>query len=92
MNLRTRRETVAFAHPFTVDGVDGAQPAGAYTVETDEEAIEGLSFMAYRRVATVIFLPLRQGGAGSFQAVRIDPRELDLALREPVPPSGAPRP
>ena len=79
MTLRTKRETVTFAHPFTVDGVDGAQPAGAYTVETDEEAIEGLSFLAYRRVATVIFLPVPHGGAGSFQAGPIDPHLLEAA-------------
>ena len=74
MTLRTKRETVTFAHPFTVGGVDGTQPAGAYTVETDEEAIEGLSFLAYRRVATVIFLPLPHGGARSFQAVTVTPQ------------------
>jgi len=78
--LRTRRETVTFAHPFTSPEVEGAQPAGAYTVETDEEPIEGLSFMAYRRVATVIFLPLARGGQGSFQAVPVDPPALEAAI------------
>lgn len=80
MTLRTRRETVAFAHPFTVPGADGTQPAGAYTVETDEEAIEGLSFLAWRRVATVIVLPLANGGRGSFQAVPVDPRVIEAAM------------
>jgi hypothetical protein len=79
VTLRTRRETVAFAHPFTVPGADGTQPAGAYTVETDEEAIEGLSFLAWRRVATVIVLPMPHGGAGSFQAVPVDPHLLEAA-------------
>ena len=79
MALRTRRETVTFAQPFRVPEVEGTQPAGAYTVETDEEAIEGLSFLAYRRVATVIFLPVPHGGAGSFQAVPVDPRLLEAA-------------
>src|SRR5215212_8718539 len=78
--VRTRRETVTFARPFRLRGVDEAQPAGAYTVETDEEPIEGLSFMAYRRVATVIFLPLARGGPGSFQAVPVDPPALEAAI------------
>jgi hypothetical protein len=78
--VRTRRETVTFARPFRLRGVDEAQPAGAYTVETDEEPIEGLSFMAYRRIATVIFLPLARGGSGSFQAVPVDPPALDAAI------------
>ena len=37
--MRTRRETVTFARPFRLRGVDEAQPAGAYTVETDEELV-----------------------------------------------------
>ena len=36
--------------------------------------------MAYRRVATVIFLPLARGGAGSFQAVPVDPPALEAAI------------
>lgn len=48
-------------------------------VEVDEELIEGLSFMAYRRVATTIYLPLQYGAAGSVQAVTVDPRELEAA-------------
>jgi hypothetical protein len=89
VTLRTRRETVAFAHPFTVPGADGTQPAGAYTVETDEEAIEGLSFLAYRRVATVILLPIPHGGAGSFQAVPVDPHLLG-AIRAGTTADGDP--
>ena len=81
--MRTTRETVTFDHPFSLDAVDGVQPAGTYTVEIDEDLIEGLSFLAYRRVAT-IYLPLRYGGAGSVQAVRVDPRELDAARWPPT--------
>ena len=47
---------------------------------TDEEPIEGLSFLAYRRVATVIFLPLARGGPGSFEAVQVDPVALSAAI------------
>jgi hypothetical protein len=78
--VRTRRETVTFARPFRLRGVDGPQPAGAYPVETDEEPIEGLSFMAYRRVATVIFLPLASGGPGSFEAIPVDPSAIEAAI------------
>lgn len=80
MTLRTKREIVTFAQPFRLRGVDETQPAGAYAVETDEEPIEGLSFLAYRRVATVIFLPVPHGGAGSFQAVPVDPQALAVAM------------
>jgi hypothetical protein len=80
MALRTHRETLTFAHPFTLSGVEEVQAPGTYTVQTDEELLEGLSFLAYRRVATVIFVPLRHGGPGSLQAITTDPRELADAL------------
>ena len=79
ITLRTRRETLTFAHPFTFGDRAEVQPAGAYTVQTDEEAIEGISFLTYRRIATVIFLPLRTGGAGSFQALTVTRQELEGA-------------
>ena len=63
MTLRTHRETLVFTHPFTLSGVEDVQAPGAYMVQTDEELLEGLSFLAYRRVATVIFVPLRHGWA-----------------------------
>jgi hypothetical protein len=83
--MRTTRETVTFEHPFSLFAVEGVQPPGTYTVETDEDLIEGVSFLAYRRVATTIYLPLRYGGPGSLQAVRVDPRELDEARGKPAP-------
>jgi hypothetical protein len=84
--MRTTRESVTFDRPFSLGAVEGLQPAGTYAVDVDEELIEGLSFLAYRRVATTIYLPLRSGRSGSVQAVRVDPRELDAALR-PAPKS-----
>jgi hypothetical protein len=80
MNLRTTSRTITFARPFSLAGLEESQPAGIYTIQTDEEPIEGLSFLAYRRVATVIFLPLGHGGPGSFQAISVTPEALDAAL------------
>jgi hypothetical protein len=57
MTIRSRREVVTFQHPFQIRGIDRQLPAGAYEVITDEEAIEGLSFAAFRRVATMIIVP-----------------------------------
>ena len=57
MTIRSRRETVAFKHPFRIRGIERVLPAGAYEVITDEEKIEGLTFSAYRRVATMIVVP-----------------------------------
>ena len=79
MTSRTSTKTVTFSQPFSLPGLDETQPAGTYTVQTDEEPIEGLSFLAYQRIATVIFLPLRHGGTGSFQAIPVTPEALDAA-------------
>lgn len=55
--MRSRRETVMFQHSFRIRGIDRQLPPGSYEVITDEEMIEGLSFPAFRRVATVIMVP-----------------------------------
>ena len=63
MTIRSRRETVTFKHPFRIRGIDRLLPAGSYEVITDEEMIEGLSFAAFRRVATMIGIPAETGRA-----------------------------
>nr|WP_308239823.1 hypothetical protein [Azospirillum argentinense] len=70
---------MTFSHPFMLTGIDGVQPAGTYTVETDEELVDGLSFPVYRRVATVILLPVRAGGTTLAQSATIDPLDLERA-------------
>ena len=57
MTMRSRRETITFQHPFRIRGIGRLLPPGAYEVITDEEMIEGLSFAAFRRVATMIMVP-----------------------------------
>ena len=40
MTVRTTGRTVTFVHPFNLSGTDEVQPAGIYTVETDEELLQ----------------------------------------------------
>jgi hypothetical protein len=79
MLTRTRVETLTFARPFQLKGVDRLLPAGDYRVSTDEELIEGLSFPVYRRVSTMIFVPARANPASSIEMVSIDPVDLRAA-------------
>jgi hypothetical protein len=44
---------------------------------TDEELIEELSFPAYRRVSTMIFVPTES--ASSVEMVPVDPLDLQVA-------------
>ena len=74
MTVRTSRKSVTFTRPFSLSGLDELQPAGTYTVETDEELLPGLSFPAYRHVATLILL--RSRGGGPLVEEVADPLEL----------------
>lgn len=79
--MRSSRDMITFHHPFTLAGLDAEQPAGTYMVLTEEEEIPGLSFIAWRRVATQIYLPAIGLEAGQEQVVTIDPRDLAEARR-----------
>ena len=76
MTIRSRREAVTFKHPFRIRGVDRLLPAGTYEVITDEESIEGLSFAAFRRIATMILVP---GAASASMLEMISIGSVDLA-------------
>ena len=77
MTMRTTEKIVTFHRPFCLNGVDRVLPPADYRVVTDEELIEGLSFAAYHRVSTVIFVPT-PSGAG-VEMVTIDPSDLEAA-------------
>jgi hypothetical protein len=79
MTTRTSRTAVTFRRPFSLSGVDEVQPAGTYTVETDEELLEGLSFPVWRRTATVILLGANAGNGGLTQVVGVEPVALEAA-------------
>jgi len=81
VTTRTTKTTVTFTRPFSLSGFDGEQPAGSYSVETDEELIEDVSFPAYRRMATMMQLEAGSRAAGGvLQVAVIDPKQLDAAL------------
>jgi hypothetical protein len=91
MTVRTSQRTVTFARTFSLNGLDEAHPAGTYTVQTHEESIPGLSFLAWRRVAILIFLPSRPGGAFVEQLVEVDPLDLEAAQESGRLVPGRPR-
>jgi hypothetical protein len=68
--MRTHRKTVAFGQPFRLKGIARVLPPGNYQVATDEELIEGLSFLVWRRLSTTIIVPAEQ--ASSIEMVGID--------------------
>ncbi len=81
MPERTTNSSVTFMHPFSLIGLDGVQPAGTYLVETVEETLDNLFFVAYRRVSTTIVLPAVGTDTGKRQVVTIDPDDLEAAQK-----------
>jgi len=79
MTNRTSEERVTFNRTFYLPSVEEVLPPGTYLVETEEEQIDSLSFVAYRRVATTIALPALGAETGSRQVITIDPSELAAA-------------
>lgn len=55
--------------------MDEEQPAGTYTVETDEELLQTLSLPVYKRISTLIRLPARPRSTVVTQIVEVDPLE-----------------
>jgi uncharacterized membrane protein len=80
MTLRTKTREVTFRRAFGLKGVDGVLPAGTYSVETDEELLEQLSFPAYQRVSTSIRVPIG-ASRSSYQMFRVEPADLEEAER-----------
>ncbi len=77
---RSTETTVTFRHPFRLTALERPQPAGTYTVVTDEEEIVGLSHVAFRRIATMLRLPALAAARTRAEVVCIDPLELTAAL------------
>jgi hypothetical protein len=75
--VRTCKSTVSFQRPFTISSIVGELPAGDYNVEVDEEPIGPTTdWVAYRRLATYLFVPTSAG----VRMIVVNPRELDGAL------------
>lgn len=79
-DMRSTESVVTFRRPFTLPSVGVPQPAGSYRLVVDEMEIDGLSFMAYRRVATMLHLPAIGTNAARQQVYVIEPHELEAAM------------
>jgi hypothetical protein len=80
MTTRTTRSTLSFRSPFLLPEFDETQPAGDYLLDTDEEQLETMSRLAWRRVATFLYVPSIARTRNLVERVSIDPAGLDAAL------------
>lgn len=81
MSSRTTHSIAHFEAAFVLGGVDGKLPPGDYDVDHDEELVDGMSRLAWRRVATFIHVPARAVKSPTNQLIAIDHAELETALK-----------
>jgi hypothetical protein len=80
MTMRTTERTVTFARPFRLGEFGEPFPAGRYSIETDEELLEGVSFPVYRRTAAMMQLIADPRRRGVTEIAVIDPQQFEAAL------------
>ena len=88
MTERLTHQSVQFLYPFELEGMEGKQPPGIYDVETTEEQLESLSFVAYRLKYVTIVSRILGSSRLSQQSI-IDPLDLAEALDRDAAASGA---
>ncbi|MDR6759759.1 hypothetical protein J2Y48_005077 [Mycoplana sp. BE70] len=77
---RTTETQITFEHPFVLGCLVAPLQAGTYRLVVDEELIEGLSFSAYRRVATHLEIPAISTVTATRQFLRVSAAEIESAL------------
>jgi len=80
MSMRSTERTITFAHPFLLSVFDGPQPPGTYRLLTEEQRLEGLSFEAFQRVRTLLYLPADARPGQAREVIEVDAAELAAAL------------
>ena len=76
MAIRMISQSVTFSRPFLLGGFEQIEPAGTYTVDTEEESMDDVSFPVWKRNATVMHVV----HGSETQYVKIDPEDLRQAL------------
>ena len=74
--MRTRKSTISFQNPFTLNRDVGELPPGSYDIEIDEEAIQAPDRTAYRRVAIYFYVR----SSASTRMIVLTPAELESAM------------
>jgi len=80
MTIRTTKKTMVFHEPFLMAYFDQALPAGTYEVVTEEEQLDGISFLAYRRLQTYIYRRTPPPKTGLAPTYTVDPDDLEAAF------------
>jgi hypothetical protein len=80
MTIRTTTRIASFSRPFMLGAFSEQFPAGRYSIETEEELLDGMYFPAYMRPTTVMHLIPDPRRPGITEHAEIDPFQLEAAL------------
>lgn len=80
MDLRSTIATVTFSSSFCLAGHEAPFPAGTYEVLSEDERLEGLSFEAFRRIATFLRITGTGLSAGRTELLPVSQQDLDAAV------------
>lgn len=88
MTERSREQIVTFQHSFELRNAEGRLPPGDYRIMSEEESIDGLSFLAYRTTSMSMEVPLGASRAqravldatASSEMIALDTGELEHAI------------
>jgi hypothetical protein len=80
MSIRSTESIVSFKNAFLLSKLDSELPAGTYRIVRDDEEIAGLSFLAYRRIATMLHTPSLETSSSAREVIDVDSDELEAAI------------
>lgn len=82
MTTRTEQTTVDFVSPFHLTPLIAPQPPGRYRIDYDEEQIESMTMIAWRRTGAFIFLPAIGSASTKQQMVPISMADLNTLFQK----------
>jgi len=80
MLTRSTRSMVTFSNEFTIGDSQRELPAGTYEIVVEEELLQGISFEAYRRIATYLMVRGRGSNAGQTTMQMTTKEDLEHAI------------
>jgi hypothetical protein len=89
MTLSVTNKRVKFVNPFFLEGLQGVQPSGTYSVETRNERMGFFGLFKARRTSSWIRVCRNHGIGGILQIVNVDSLDLAGALERDAMSDGA---
>ena len=80
MLTRTIEDRVIFNNPFKIPGTNKLIPSGSYRINIMEEILEGLSFVAYRKTAIILYIPINNPQSEE-RLIIFKPKDFDALLQ-----------